>query len=115
MVDGELVESNRKDKLFWFKVISGAILLVALLVLIGIKIANKDFSLKYPLIILGILIFLWLLQFFAKRIVELIRKQQEPQEIPEPISKDEVIKLVYETIHGKIEHDYKDGIFRNIK
>jgi len=115
MVDSEIIKTNKRDKVYWFKLFLGLVIFIIWCVLIGVKYSNKDFSLKYWFIGAGILTGLFILSFIAKGIVEKIGKGEATDKIPEPLNSDEVLKLVYKTIQGTREKNYLDGYFRNIK
>jgi len=115
MVENEEIKIEKKrDKLYWIKFFSGIGLAIAWLTLIIIKITKEETNLNYAFIILGILTFIFLLSFVAKSIVEKMNKKEKEVK-PEPINEEEVMRLLYKTIEGSREKDYKDGYFRNIE
>ncbi|MBU0894034.1 MAG: hypothetical protein KKB88_01175 [Nanoarchaeota archaeon] len=69
----------------------GAILLfvISLLILIGWRYANPDLSLRNPLIVMIIMTILSLIAFFSQK---LFKKEKTEDDIPEPMSKEEIIK-----------------------
>lgn len=109
----EVIETTKKDKLYWFKFFSAVILGVVWIILIIIKFANPDFKLLIPSIITGVLTGLLLISIIGKKIYEGMKKKDDVEKIPDPISVDEVFKIIKNTIQGTKEKDYKDGLFRN--
>jgi len=115
MVENEEIKAGENhDKIYWIKFFSGIALGLLWTALIIYKVVKTETDLKYPFIILGILTFVFFLSFMAKGIVEKMNKKEKIEE-KEPINSDEVEKILYKTIEGTRERDYKDGYFRNIE
>lgn len=84
----------------------GAILLfvISLLILIGWRYANPDLSLRNPLIVMIIMTILSLIAFFSQK---LFKKEKTEDDIPEPMSKEEIEEEIKNEVERKFWNHIK--------
>lgn len=111
----ERIEYKERDKTLWVKIGFGIFLFLVLVGIIWYKFINPEFSLLFPLLFFGIGVVLFVVSLFFKQISKRFIPEKSAEEIPEAIDYDEILRILYETVEGTPEKDYKDGYFRNIR
>lgn len=81
-----------KNKEFYIKAGAVVVFVISCVVLIGIKIANKEMSIKIPLIVTGIIGVVCVIAFFGGSIYKKMKKLEEG--IPKAIDEEEIVQRI---------------------
>jgi hypothetical protein len=98
-----MIDFKKKENIV--KISSLLVFLISIFFLIGWRIANKDVSLKFPIIIFSIISIICIIAFFSKDILKRIERKEE--NIPEQIDLKE--------IEEKIRKDFEERFWSHIK
>lgn len=87
--------SDKKSKDWWIKFVAWCIFGLSWIVVIGLKIAKEDMSLKIPITISIILTIASLFAIFGKTVANKLKNNSD---IPEPLTEEQVEQLVKEQV-----------------
>jgi hypothetical protein len=105
----EEIKPEKSNKEFLIKFTLGAIFIISIVVIIGMKISS-DISLKVPIIICVILGIFFLISLFGRKLYELKNKlTKEEKKNLEPISEEEVNAIITKKLTDELWNHKKIG------
>ena len=93
-----MVEEKR-SKEWWVKFIAVGVFIISWAILIGIKIADKDTSLKYPLTVVIVLSIMSAIAFFGKFVYG--KQTSKEDDIPEPIGEEGFMEIIKKEVEKR--------------